>query len=275
MNTLLARLRVPPLRLDWPRFLPFLRWRNRVNKQSLRDDLVAGLTGALVALPQGVAFATIAGMPPEYGLYAGMIPAIIAALFGSSWHLVSGPTTAASIVLFSVLSPHAEPGTAQYVSLALTMTFLVGVIQLVMGMARMGTLVNFISHSVVTGFTAGAAILIATNQVKHFFGLEIARGASFSDTWSTLFSQFDQVQPGVMAVALLTLLLGIAVKRYLPKWPYMIVAMLGGSAAAAALSYWQGLQMATVGALPASLPPLSAPALDAESIRDRPGDEQP
>jgi SulP family sulfate permease len=92
-----------------------------------------------------------------------MIPAIIAALFGSSWHLVSGPTTAASIVLFSVLSPHAEPGTAQYVSLALTLTFLVGVIQLVMGLARMGTLVNFISHSVVTGFTAGAAILIATN----------------------------------------------------------------------------------------------------------------
>ncbi len=267
MNTPLARLGISPLRLDWPRFLPFLRWRNRVNKQSLRDDLVAGLTGALVALPQGVAFATIAGMPPEYGLYAGMIPAIIAALFGSSWHLVSGPTTAASIVLFSVLSPHAEPGTAQYVSLALTMTFLVGVIQLVMGLARMGTLVNFISHSVVTGFTAGAAILIATNQVKHFFGLEIARGASFSDTWSTLFHQFDQVQPGVMAVATLTLLLGIAVKRYLPKWPYMIVAMLGGSAAAAALSYWQGLQMATVGALPASLPPLSAPALDAESIR--------
>lgn len=267
MLTPLARFGIPPLRLDWPRFLPFLRWRNRVNKQSLRDDLMAGLTGALVALPQGVAFATIAGMPPEYGLYAGMIPAIIAALFGSSWHLVSGPTTAASIVLFSVLSPHAEPGTAQYVSLALTMTFLVGVIQLVMGLARMGTLVNFISHSVVTGFTAGAAILIATNQVKHFFGLEIARGASFSDTWSTLFSQFDLVQPGVLSVAVLTLLLGIAVKRYLPKWPYMIVAMLGGSAAAAALSYWQGLQMATVGALPASLPPLSAPALDAESIR--------
>ena len=174
---------------------------------------MAGLTGALVALPQGVAFATIAGMPPEYGLYAGMIPAIIAALFGSSWHLVSGPTTAASIVLFSVLSPHAEPGTAQYVSLALTLTFLVGLIQLAMGLARMGTLVNFISHSVVTGFTAGAAILIATNQVKHFFGLEIARGTSFSDTWSTLFSQFDQVQPGVMAVATLTLLLGIAVKQ--------------------------------------------------------------
>ena len=267
MSSPLARLGLPPLQLDWQRLLPFLRWRDRVTRRNLRDDLVAGLTGALVALPQGVAFATIAGMPPEYGLYAGMIPAIIAALFGSSWHLVSGPTTAASIVLFSVLSPHAEPGTAQYVSLALTLTFLVGVIQLVMGLARMGTLVNFISHSVVTGFTAGAAILIATNQVKHFFGLEIARGASFSDTWTTLLTHLEQVQPGVMAVGVLTLALGIVVKRYFPKWPYMIVAMLGGSAAAAALTYWQGLQLSTVGALPASLPPLSAPSLDGDSIR--------
>ena len=90
-------------------FTPFLQWWPRVNRDTARIDTMAGLTGALVALPQCVAFATIAGMPPEYGLYAGMIPAVIAALFGSSWHLVSGPTTAASIVLFSVLAPHAGP----------------------------------------------------------------------------------------------------------------------------------------------------------------------
>ena len=95
----------------WLRILlPSLRWRSRVNRTTLKLDLIAGLTGAALMLPQGVAFATIAGMPPQYGLYAGMIPAIIAALFGSSWHLVSGPTTAASVVLFSALSPHALPG---------------------------------------------------------------------------------------------------------------------------------------------------------------------
>ncbi len=262
-----ASFGLPPLHIDWPRFLPFLRWRERVTRQNLRDDAVAGLTGALVALPQGVAFATIAGMPPEYGLYAGMVPAVIAALFGSSWHLVSGPTTAASLVLFSVLSPHAEPGSAQYVSLALTLTFLVGLIQLVMGMARMGTLVNFISHSVVTGFTAGAAILIATNQAKYFFGLDIPRGSSFADTWHTLATHLGDIQPDVLGVGVLTLLLGIAVKRYLPRLPYMIVAMLGGSAAAAILGYWEGVQLPTVGAMPASLPPLSAPSLDGECIR--------
>ena len=107
----------------------------------------------------------IAGLPPAYGLYAAMVPAIIAALYGSSHHLVSGPTTAASIVLFSALSALAEPGSADYVRLALTLSFMVGVIELTMGIARLGLLVNFISHAVVVGFTAGAAILIVLNQV--------------------------------------------------------------------------------------------------------------
>mgnify|MGYP000930773767 FL=1 len=261
-----------PLKIEriphWARpFAPFLAWLPRVNRGTAKADAMAGLTGALVALPQGVAFATIAGMPPEYGLYAGMIPAVVAALFGSSWHLVSGPTTAASIVLFSVLSPHAEPGSAEYVSLALTLTFLVGLIQVGMGFAKLGTLVNFISHSVVTGFTAGAAILIATNQVKHFTGLAIPRGTSFSDTWSLALSHLAEIQPAVFAVGLATLLLGVAVKRWAPKWPYMIVAMLGGSAMAALLTAWKGVELATVGALPDVLPPLSAPSLDGESIR--------
>jgi SulP family sulfate permease len=248
-------------------FLAFQLWWPRVNRETSKADLIAGLTGALVALPQGVAFATIAGMPPEYGLYAGMVPAVIAAFFGSSWHLVSGPTTAASIVLFSVLSPHAEPGSAHYVSLALTLTLMVGLIQIAMGMAKLGTLVNFISHSVVTGFTAGAAILIATNQVKHFTGLAIPRGTSFSDTWSTLFTHVGDIQPYIFLVGMVTLLLGIAVKRWMPKLPYMIVAMLGGSLFAYILTVWKSAELATVGALPASAPPLSMPAFDAESIR--------
>ena len=252
----------------WARpFAPFLSWLPNVSRGTVKADAMAGITGALVALPQGVAFATIAGMPPEYGLYAGMIPAVIAALFGSSWHLVSGPTTAASIVLFSVLSPHAEPGSAHYVSLALTMTFLVGVIQIVMGLAKLGTLVNFISHSVVTGFTAGAAILIATNQVKHFTGLDIPRGSDFVHTWGMALTHVSDMNQAVLLVGVVTLLLGVAVKRWLPRWQYMIVAMLGGSVLAAALSAWKGISLPTVGALPASLPPLSAPSLDGESIR--------
>ena len=249
-------------------WLPFLRWWPRVNRGTLRDDLLAGLTGAVVVLPQGVAFATIAGMPPEYGLYAGMVPAIVAALFGSSWHLVSGPTTAASIVLYSILSLQAEPGSVQYVELAFTLTFLVGLIQIALGAARLGALVNFISHSVVIGFTGGAAILIATNQVKNFFGLAIPRGSSFAETWGALFSHLDQIDPYVTGVAVLTLVLGIGVRRWRPRWPYMIVAMLGGSLLGVTFQITGLAHIGTVGALPASLPPLSLPDLSLENLRD-------
>lgn len=251
-------------------FFPFLLWWPRVSRQTIRADLVAGLTGSVVALPQGVAFAVIAGMPPEYGLYTGMIPAIIAALFGSSWLLVSGPTTAAAIVLFSSLSLHAVPGSAQYVQLALTLTLMVGLIQLSMGLVRFGSLVNFISHSVVVGFTAGAAILIIVSQLKHFLGLSYPSAAHLQDTFYYLVTHIREIRPYPVLVGLVTMATGILVKRYRPALPYMIVSMLAGSLAALVINLLVGTetaQIATVGALPAALPPLSLPRLTLENIQ--------
>ncbi|HEB55288.1 MAG TPA: SulP family inorganic anion transporter [Gammaproteobacteria bacterium] len=245
-------------------------WRHLVTKRTLKTDFIAGLTGAIVVLPQGVAFATIAGMPPEYGLYAGMVPAIIAALFGSSHHLVSGPTTAASIVLFSALSVYAEPGSAEYVSLALTLTFMVGLFELGLGLARMGAIVNFISHSVIVGFTAGAAILIASKQLKNFFGVDIPRGAHLPEILHSFWLQIGDINPYITGVAIVTLLSGIAVKRWVPKIPYLIVSMLVGSLAAWWLNRMYGLDVTgitSVGALPATLPPLSAPDLSLDTIK--------
>ena len=257
--------------VDWRgNFFPFLKWWPRVNRETFRDDLLAGLTGAIVALPQGVAFAVIAGMPPEYGLYAGMVPAVVAALFGSSWHLVSGPTTAASIVLFSALSKYAEPGSADYVQLALTLTIMVGLIQLVMGLARLGSIVNFISHSVVTGFTAGAAIIIAASQLKHFFGISVPRGGHLHQTLIGVFSQWHDFNPYVVAVGLITLVSGVIIGHFRPRMPYMIFSMLIGCVVAYGFSKFGGRQAASiqfVGALPASLPPLSAPSFTLENIR--------
>lgn len=241
---------------------PFLRWWPMVNKGTNRADLIAGLTGALIVLPQGVAFATIAGMPPEYGLYAAMVPAVIAALFGSSWHLVSGPTTAISIAVFAAISPLAEPGSPQFVSMVLSLTFLTGVFQLVLGLARMGVLVNFISHSVVIGFTAGAAVLIAASQIKNFFGIPIPRGAPIHVVVEQFILQFGSVNPYVAAVGVITLASGILAKKFLPKFPYMIVAMIIGSLVAWLINLEVGAAAAgikTVGALPAHLPPLSLP----------------
>src|SRR5574340_261315 len=152
-------------------FFPASSWWPQVNKGSLRADLAAGLTGAIIVLPQGVAFAMIAGLPPEYGLYTAIVPAIIAALFGSSSHLVSGPTTAISIVLFTTVSPLAQAGSETYIEMVITITFLAGMFQLSLGVARRGALVNFVSHSVVVGFTSGAALLIATSQLSNFLGV--------------------------------------------------------------------------------------------------------
>ena len=255
----------------WNGLLPFLAWLPNVGRRELRADLVAALTGAIIVLPQGVAFATIAGMPPQYGLYAGMVPAIVAALFGSSRHLVSGPTTAASVVVFSSLSVLAVPGTPDYVTLALTLTFMVGVLELALGLARMGALVNFISHSVVIGFTAGAAMLIAAKQLKHFFGVEMDSSGHLHEILIAFGRHVVEINPSATVVALGTLLIGLAVKRWVPRVPYMIAAMLGGSLLALALDGWLGPErtgIVTVGALPASLPPLSAPSLTLDHIRE-------
>jgi len=253
------------------RLFPFLVWWPLLNRKNVKSDVIAGLTGAVVVLPQGVAFATIAGMPPEYGLYAGMVPAIIAALFGSSWHLVSGPTTAASIVLFSSLSVYAEPGSAEYVTLALTMTLMVGLIELGLGLARMGALVNFISHSVIVGFTAGAAILIASKQLKNFFGVEIPRGGHLHDVLISFWGEIAHINGYVTVVAAVTLLSGIAVKRWMPKLPYLIVAMVAGSLVSLLMNQVFGSEatgIATVGALPSSLPPLSSPSFSLDTIKN-------
>ncbi|MEW8014485.1 MAG: SulP family inorganic anion transporter [Candidatus Sedimenticola endophacoides] len=252
-------------------FLPFLKWLPRVSRQDVRSDFMAGLAGGIVVLPQGVAFATIAGMPPEYGLYAGMIPAIIAALFGSSRHLVSGPTTAASIVLFSSLSVYALPGSPEFVSLALTLTFMVGALELLLGVVRLGALVNFISHSVVLGFTAGAAILIGAKQLKHFFGIQMPAGGHLHDILWSFAQQLGDINPYVTIVGLATLFSGVAIRKYLPRVPYLIVAMLIGSLLAFVFNATLGVevtQIALVGALPSSLPPMSAPNLSLDVIKD-------
>lgn len=253
------------------RGLPFLHWLHLVKPATLRADLLAGLIGAIIVLPQGVAFATLAGLPPQYGLYAAMVPAIIAALWGSSHHLVSGPTNAISLVVFATVSQLAEPGSPHYITEVLTLTFMVGVMQLGMGLARLGTLVNFISHTVVIGFTAGAALLIMASQLKNFFGLPIPRGVSFFETIRQFSLLVGQIQPWVVAVGLVTLLVGILTRRFLPRIPYMIVAMVVGSIVAWFINLELGGAAATgiktIGALPGALPELSRPEFKLDTLR--------
>ncbi|MBF0169495.1 MAG: SulP family inorganic anion transporter [Nitrospinae bacterium] len=249
------------------RYFPFLLWWPLVTRTTLKDDLFAGITNAVVVLPQGVAFAMISGLPPAYGLYTAIIPPIIAGLFGSSRHLISGPTTAISIVVFSTISPMAEAGTEAFVALTLTLTLLAGLFQAALGMAKMGALVNFISHSVVVGFTAGAAILIATSQLKHVLGLPIPSGESFLHIWVQILSQIADTNLWVLFVAILTLTVAVLFKKWKPRWPAMLIAMVVGAVAASLIGP-EETGIALVGAIPSSLPPFSVPEFSAKALRE-------
>ncbi|MGB1205582.1 MAG: SulP family inorganic anion transporter [Chitinophagales bacterium] len=251
--------------IDKQSIFPFLAWQKHVNRKSLKADMAAGLTGAIVLLAQGIAFAMIAGLPPEYGLYASMFVPIIAVMFGSSWHLMTGPTTATSIVILGAISPLADPNTTLFIQLALTLTFLAGLFQLFLGLARMGVLVNFVSSSVVIGFTAGAALLIMTSQIKYMLGISMPKSLSFLEKWIFLFKNLDYTDIYVLGLSSVTLCIAVFCKIFLKRLPYMLVSIIIGSA----LCYYasiNGHNIALVGQITAQLPPLSMPNFSFEAL---------
>ena len=248
-------------------FFPFLAWLPLVTRETIKADIMAGITGAVVVLPQGMAVAIIAGMPPEYGLYTAMVTPIVAALFGSSRHLISGPTTAIGIVLFSAVSVYAQPGTEQYVSLAITLTFLVGIYQLAFGLARLGVLVNFVSHTVVIGFTAGAAILIATKQIKNVLGIQVPKGETFIHTWIDVWNQIGSINYYVLVIAIATIVTAVLFKMISRKLPALLFGLVAGSVVA-----WffndGSVNIELVGTIPRHLPQFTTPIFELKTLRE-------
>src|SRR6185437_11200345 len=240
-------------------FLPFLRWRHRVTRETLRADVLAGIVSAVLVLPQGVAYATLGGMPPEYGLYGAMLPAVVGALWGSSWHLVSGPTNATSLMVFATVGALAVPFTPAYVGLVLTLNLMVGLVKLGLGVARLGALVNFISTSVVIGFTAGAGCLIVGAQLHSFFGIAIPQHPNFIHSLTAFFARLGETDPATLSVGIVTLAAAIASARWLKRVPYMLTAIVVGAVYAWVLERMGIAHVATIGALPSAIPPLSMP----------------
>ena len=255
--------------MSFKKFLPFLTWLP-LTKKTWKDDLIAGITGTIIVIPQAVAFAMIAGLPPIYGFYTAMITPIVAALFGSSYHLISGPTTAISIVVYSTLIKFVSPESdiEVFVSLALVLTFLSGFFQLVMGILKMGKLVNFVSHSVIIGFTAGAGILIALKQLKHVFGLNIPNGSSIFEIIGYVFKNISDSNWYVFAVAMGTLVIALIIKLLIKPLSryYMLIAMVLGSVLAIILGGdVNGIE--TVGKIPSNLPPFRIPDLSYHNVQ--------
>ncbi len=253
--------------LSLRRVLPFLNWRGMVNAETLRADSIAALTGATIVLPQGVAFAAIAGLPPEYGFYSAMITPIIAALFGSSWHVISGPTTAISALVFGALSGLFEPGSGAFIQAAITLTLLVGVFQLALGIARLGALVDFVSHSVMVGFMAGAASLVALSQIENALGIELPRPDNMVEFATGLALKISTTEWRSFMIAFISLATAIVSKSYFPKLPNYLIALFVGSVVCIAL---QGQEngVTVVGAIPSIVPGFSIPSLNIKLLGD-------
>ena len=222
-------------------------WVRRVTPATLRADAMAGLLGAVLVLPQGIAFATLAGLPPEYGLYTAVVPCIIAALFGSSWHVMSGPTNANSLALFAMLSPLAVAFSPAYIQLALAVTVMVGVLQWLIGALRLGMLANFISPSVLLGFTSGAALLIAVHALHDFLGIAAAPEHGAGAVLAHVFTQLPAAQPAALVVAAITLAVALGLRRYRRRWPYMLIGLVVATTLA-----WVWTRFLGGGATPAS-----------------------
>ena len=244
-----------------PLFFPFLFWKDELrDRETIRADLMAGMVGAIIVLPQGIAFALIAGLPPVYGLYTAIVTPVVAALFGSSRHLVSGPTTPISLVVFASVSQFAEPGSPEYISKVLLLTFMAGAIQLGLALARMGRYISFVSHTVVVGFTAGAAVLIVTNQLRGVLGVPIDTRASFIGIWQQALQHLDQINWSVFAVAAYTLFAAIYVRKHFPRLPHLLVALVFGTALAWGIGGPQtGIPF--VSEIPRALPAFTPPNL--------------
>lgn len=239
-------------------------WVLHPRREHVRDDLIAGLTTAVMLIPQAMAYAMLAGLPPIVGLYASTIPVAIYALLGSSRQLAVGPVAMVSLLVATGVGALAEPGTETYVALALLLALMVGVLQLGMGLVRAGFLVNFLSHPVVSGFTSAAALVIGISQLKHLLGIDLQRGPIY-ETVAQALSRLAEIQPLTLAIGLGSVLLLLALRRFAPRLPGALIVVVAGT-----LTVWGlGLHeqgVAIVGEVPAGLPGLSLPSIDVESL---------
>ncbi len=235
-------------------------------RDELRPDMIAGLTVAVILLPQGIAYALIAELPAQVGLYTAIVGAIIGALWGSSNHLQTGPTNAASLLVLSVLLPLAEPGSMDFVMAAGLMAVMVGIFRLVLGLARLGMLVNFVSDSVIVGFTAGAGLLISVNQLRPLLRLDLPSSPGLVETAQNIALHLPETHWPSLVLGVGTMVIIILIQRFAPKLPGPLIGMVTVSVVVGLLRLdQQGVSV--IGQLPRSLPPLAAlPLLDLRLI---------
>lgn len=243
------------------RIVPATTWLRAYERRNLRADVSAGVTTAVMLIPQAMAYAMLAGLPPIVGLYASTIPLVLYALFGSSRELAVGPVAMDSLLVATTLAPIAVAGSSEYVGLAVLLALMVGVIAAGLGLARAGFLVNFLSRPVVSGFTSAAALIIGLSQLQHLLGVELPRSQQVFAILGAAARSIGEVEPHTLLIGLASVAALVGLKRFAPKVPRGLAVVT-----AATVGVWAfGLDargVAVVGDVPAGLPAPSLPAVD-------------
>ncbi|MEN3033810.1 MAG: SulP family inorganic anion transporter [Aquificaceae bacterium] len=245
--------------------MPFARWFEDYDRSKFVRDLIAGLTVAAVLVPQGMAYALLAGLPPIYGLYASVLPVIVAALFGSSRFLATGPVAMTALLTSSALYGLAEPGTQQWITMAAILALMVGVIRLAIGLAGIAFLIELISNSVIVGFTSAGALVIALSQAGNLFGFKITQSTHIYEVIVDIISKISQVNPYTLAVGVFSYIIILVVRRVNPLLPGALVAVIVTSL----FSYFLNLKqygVSLVGNVPVGLPSFGIEGVDYKTV---------
>ncbi|MBW9267309.1 MAG: solute carrier family 26 protein [Candidatus Thiodiazotropha sp. (ex. Lucinisca nassula)] len=235
------------------------------DKETVRADIVAGITVALVLVPQSMAYAQLAGLPVYYGLYASFLPPMVAAFFGSSRQLATGPVAVVSLMTAAALEPLAtSPDT--YLAYAVLLAFMVGIFQMFLGLFKLGVLVDFLSHPVVVGFTNAGALIIATSQLGKVFGVSVEREAHHYETvWNTILAAMENTHGSTLGMAILAFAIMWGIRRYAPNFPGVLIAVV----VTTLIAWLAGFNEAggrVVGDIPKGLPALSLPVFDVKTV---------
>ena len=247
------------------RLIPAIRWLKSYDKKNLSSDLMAGLIVAVMLVPQSLAYAQLAGMPLVYGLYASTVPLLVYAFFGSSRHLAVGPVAIISLLTFSGVSALAEPGSNEFIALATLLALMVGLIQFVLGLLRVGFITNFLSHAVISGFTSASALIIAIGQLKHLMGITMP---STENIFATLYEAARHLSDSnliTVTISLGSIATLILLRRYVKRFPAPILVVVLSTLAVYLLRL-NGQGVSIVGEVPSGLPAFAFPALSISSL---------
>jgi len=247
------------------KIIPAIEWVRDYRSDHFKEDLSAGLIVSILLVPQGMAYAMLAGLPPVMGLYASTFPLIAYALLGSSRHLSIGPVAMLSLLVFSGVSPLAEPGSERYIGLVLVLSFLVGALQFLMGLLRLGFFINFFSHAVLSGFTSAAAILIFSSQLGHLLGIQLPPQHSVIRLWIEIGNRIGEAHPIALLLGMGSIGVQLLFKWKAPRFPGPLLTVAGGISLVYLLRL-DRMGLGIVGSIPGGIPHFSLPPLSLESV---------